>query len=93
MNTVQVVGKNILVKMKPREEVKNGIYMPDSYRSENQEGTLVCIGPDCSDTIRDKVVCGLVLKANTGTEVSPNLIDGSDSVFKVFKEEDVLIIY
>ncbi len=75
------------------EEMRGGLYIPDTAKEKPQQGTVVAAGPgrlnDDGDRIPMEVAVGdLVLYGKyAGTEVS---LDGND--YLIVKESDVLAV-
>lgn len=89
--TVKTVGTNVLISIVPRQETKNGFYMPESNKAENIIGTIEIIGPYCKTAIVGKTI---VTKNNAGTEVNLSEISASKgSIYRVIEEKEILIMY
>ncbi len=92
---IKPLGDRVLVEpVEQTEEVKGGIYIPDSAKEKPQEATVVAIGPGKVDEngkrieITDVKVGDKVLTSKYGgTEVKLD-----DKEYKILKVEDILAV-
>jgi len=89
--SVKTIGANVLISLVPKEETKNGFYLPSSNRAENIVGIVEVVGVDCKVAQVGKKV---IVRDNAGTEVNLSEISASvGSTYRVIDEKEILIMY
>jgi len=83
----------VIAPLEETEEMRGGLYIPDTAKEKPQQGTVVAVGPgrmnDDGDRIPMEVKAGdrVLYGKYAGTEVS---LDGDD--YLIVKEGDVLAV-
>ena len=91
MTKIAVVGKNLLVEMAPKEEMKGGFYMPESNKAENQVGKVLEYGNETGYNFQMPAHgYKVIVKPNAGYKVE---VEGFTGDLKVISIEDVLVIF
>ena len=91
---IKPLADRIVVEpLEETEEMRGGLYIPDTAKEKPQQGTVVAVGPgrrsDEGDLIKVEVKVGdrILYGKYSGTEVS---VDGTD--YLIVKETDVLAV-
>jgi len=83
----------VVEPLEETEEMRGGLYIPDTAKEKPQQGTVVAVGPgrrtDKGDLIKVEIEVGnrVLYGKYSGTEVS---VDGND--YLIVKESDVLAV-
>ena len=83
----------VVEPLEETEEMRCGLYIPDTAKEKPQQGTVVAVGPgrrtDKGDLIKVEIEVGnrVLYGKYSGTEVS---VDGND--YLIVKESDVLAV-
>jgi chaperonin GroES len=92
--SIQPMADRVVVEpLEETEEMRGGLYIPDTAKEKPQQGHVVAVGPgrmnDDGDRIPMEVSVGdkVLYGKYSGTEVT---VDGSD--YLIVKESDVLAI-
>lgn len=94
-NTIQPLGKRVLIKRSDAETTKGGIILPDSAQEKPQAGTVVAVGPGSYDD--NGVLQKLTLQEGQtilyGKYAAREVNHGtSEETYLLVSEEDVLAI-
>ena len=91
---IKPLADRIVVEpLEETEEMRGGLYIPDTAKEKPQQGTVVAVGPgrrsDEGELIKVEVKVGdrVLYGKYSGTEVS---VDGTD--YLIVKETDVLVV-
>jgi len=91
---IKPLADRIVVEpLEETEEMRGGLYIPDTAKEKPQQGTVVAVGPgrrtDKGDLIKVEIEVGnrVLYGKYSGTEVS---VDGND--YLIVKESDVLAV-
>ncbi len=91
---IKPLADRIVVEpLEETEEMRGGLYIPDTAKEKPQQGTVVAVGPgrrsDKGDLIEVEISVGdrVLYGKYSGTEVS---VDGND--YLIVKESDVLAV-
>ena len=93
LNISPMADRVVIEPLKETEEMRGGLYIPDTAKEKPQQGTVVAVGPgrmnDDGDRIPMEVSTGdrVLYGKYAGTEVS---LDGDD--YLIVKESDVLAV-
>lgn len=88
---IRPLGNRVLVEPKEvKEEIKGGIYIPDTAKEKPMEGTIIAIGKKRDDDGKEipfdvKVGDKVLLPKYGGTEVKIE-----DKTYQLVREEDLL---
>ena len=83
----------VVEPLEETEEMRGGLYIPDTAKEKPQQGTVVAVGPgrrtDKGDLVKVEISVGdrVLYGKYSGTEVS---VDGND--YLIVKESDVLAV-
>jgi chaperonin GroES len=91
---IKPLADRIVVEpLEETEEMRGGLYIPDTAKEKPQQGTVVAVGPgrrtDKGELIKVEIEVGnrVLYGKYSGTEVS---VDGND--YLIVKESDVLAV-
>ena len=91
---IKPLADRIVVEpLEETEEMRGGLYIPDTAKEKPQQGTVVAVGPgrrtDKGDLVKVEISVGdrVLYGKYSGTEVS---VDGND--YLIVKESDVLAV-
>jgi chaperonin GroES len=91
---IKPLADRIVVEpLEETEEMRGGLYIPDTAKEKPQQGTVIAVGPgrrsDKGDLIKVEISVGdkVLYGKYSGTEVS---VDGHD--YLIVKESDVLAV-
>jgi len=91
---IQPLADRVVVQaLEETEEMRGGLYIPDTAKEKPQQGTIVAVGPgklsDEGTRIEPDVEVGqkVLYGKYSGTEVS---VDGED--FLILRESDILAV-
>ena len=91
---IRPLGPRVLVEpLEVKDQVKGGIYIPDSAKEKPQEGKVIAVGPGRVDengkrvALEVKVGDRILMGKYSGTEVK---IDGEEHI--IMREDDVLAV-
>ena len=91
---IQPLADRVVVQpMEDTEQMRGGLYIPDTAKEKPMQGTIVAVGPgklsDENERIAPDVAAGdtVLYGKYSGTEVS---VDGED--YLILRESDVLAI-
>lgn len=93
LNISPMADRVVIAPLEETEEMRGGLYIPDTAKEKPQQGTVVAVGPgrmnDDGDRIPMEVNTGdrVLYGKYAGTEVS---LDGDD--YLIVKESDVLAV-
>ncbi|MXW68211.1 MAG: co-chaperone GroES [Gemmatimonadales bacterium] len=93
LNISPMADRVVIAPLEETEEMRGGLYIPDTAKEKPQQGTVVAVGPgrmnDDGDRIPMEVSTGdrVLYGKYAGTEVS---LDGDD--YLIVKESDVLAV-
>ncbi len=91
---IKPLADRIVVEpLEETEEMRGGLYIPDTAKEKPQQGTVIAVGPgrrsEKGDLIKVEISVGdrVLYGKYSGTEVS---VDGTD--YLIVKESDVLAV-
>jgi chaperonin GroES len=91
---IKPLADRIVVEpLEETEEMRGGLYIPDTAKEKPQQGTVVAVGPgrrtDKGELVKVEISVGdrVLYGKYSGTEVS---VDGND--YLIVKESDVLAV-
>jgi chaperonin GroES len=91
---IKPLADRIVVEpLEETEEMRGGLYIPDTAKEKPQQGTVVAVGPgrrtDKGELLKVEISTGdrVLYGKYSGTEVT---VDGSD--YLIVKESDVLAV-
>ncbi|MYA33715.1 MAG: co-chaperone GroES [Gemmatimonadales bacterium] len=93
LNISPMADRVVIAPLEETEEMRGGLYIPDTAKEKPQQGTVVAVGPgrmnDDGERIPMEVSAGdrVLYGKYAGTEVS---LDGDD--YLIVKESDVLAV-
>ena len=93
LNISPMADRVVVAPLEETEEMRGGLYIPDTAKEKPQQGTVVAVGPgrmnDDGERIPMEVSTGdrVLYGKYAGTEVS---LDGDD--YLIVKESDVLAV-
>lgn len=93
LNISPMADRVVIAPLEETEEMRGGLYIPDTAKEKPQQGTVVAVGPgrmnDDGERIPMEVSTGdrVLYGKYAGTEVS---LDGDD--YLIVKESDVLAV-
>ena len=93
LNISPMADRIVVAPLEETEEMRGGLYIPDTAKEKPQQGTVVAVGPgrmnDDGERIPMEVNTGdrVLYGKYAGTEVS---LDGDD--YLIVKESDVLAV-
>lgn len=93
LNISPMADRIVIAPLEETEEMRGGLYIPDTAKEKPQQGTVVAVGPgrmnDDGERIPMEVNAGdrVLYGKYAGTEVS---LDGED--YLIVKEGDVLAV-
>ncbi|WP_420441177.1 co-chaperone GroES [Candidatus Palauibacter sp.] len=93
LNISPMADRIVVAPLEETEEMRGGLYIPDTAKEKPQQGTVVAVGPgrmnDDGERIPMEVSTGdrVLYGKYAGTEVS---LDGDD--YLIVKESDVLAV-
>lgn len=77
------IKNNVLVKRDPRQDERNGIFIPDKYQKISVDGEVIAVGKDCVEGLKpgDHVMIGHIITKDVILNNEEYAIVNEDDIF------------